>query len=525
MLRIFLISVCAVWCCAAETEEKEPCIETPEVGKYFSSQNFPDNFNKDYDGRQGVNCTFQLKVEEGKKVLLTFYSIDLSSYCDDSYLRILNFNETDENERDNSYLCGKSFNNKKVLSETNELEFQFYHQRWSSYKGWLAKYEAVDSQMDINQQDKYLVHYPGNFVKNRTEQICVESLDGQQYDVTVHLIGKNFDEPFGFRRPPLPPVPRPVPFSSRAALSEESGAEYFEPEENDIPESTETIEGTSEECLEIKTTMKATRAMLRILISGDNGFNEELYRFVNVHTPKDEVLIQTDKGKYKAGSNVTFRWITLDDELKSSGLKVSEIKVTDPKQRIIKQWKLPQNEDGINQQSFALFEEAPLGRYTITVKVDDAREVEATFEVAEYTLPRFEISLKDPSAVVPGSDSTWKVCADYTHGAPVPGSIKASFSIRRNRWEDGQRDYFNKTVDKTSEESSCTDVVLSSEELKDLTKSYSKSTINLDIEFTEDGTEEIQTASSRNTLAKQEFQIEFGSSTNNFVVGGFPYTG
>ena len=53
-------------------------------------------------------------------------------------------------------------------------------------------------------------------------------------------------------------------------------------------------------------------------------------------------------------------------------------------------------------QSFALFEEAPLSRYTITVKVDDAREVEANFEVAEYTLPRFEISLKDPSAVVPG---------------------------------------------------------------------------------------------------------------------------
>ena len=38
------------------------------------------------------------------------------------------------------------------------------------------------------------------------------------------------------------------------------------------------LEGTSEECLEIKTTMKASRAMLRILISGDNGFNEELYR-------------------------------------------------------------------------------------------------------------------------------------------------------------------------------------------------------------------------------------------------------
>ena len=53
-------------------------------------------------------------------------------------------------------------------------------------------------------------------------------------------------------------------------------------------------------------------------------------------------------------------------------------------------------------QSFALFEEAPLGRYTITVKVDDAREVEASFEVAEYTLPRFEISLKEPSAVIPG---------------------------------------------------------------------------------------------------------------------------
>ena len=55
-----------------------------------------------------------------------------------------------------------------------------------------------------------------------------------------------------------------------------------------------------------EVTLEASRSVATSKRNNNNFIFA--FRFVNVHTPKDEVLIQTDKGKYKAGSNVTFRY-------------------------------------------------------------------------------------------------------------------------------------------------------------------------------------------------------------------------
>ena len=126
-------------------------------------------------------------------------------------------------------------------------------------------------------------------------------------------------------------------------------------------------------------------------------------------------MIQTDKGHYKANDPVKFRLLVLDKNLKPPDdlRTIEEIWVEDPRNRRVAQWKEVSVELGLVQREFRLSEEPVLGQYRI-LAAGSSLEEETTFTVSEYVLPKFQLLLAPPPAVVRDAElTTFKVSTYY----------------------------------------------------------------------------------------------------------------
>ena len=103
----------------------------------------------------------------------------------------------------------------------------------------------------------------------------------------------------------------------------------------------------------------------------------------------------------------------VDHDLKPTGLSsVDEIWVEDSRRRRIEQWRDEPLDRGMLQQEFTLTEEPALGDWTIKVK-SGGKKLKAGFKVAEYVLPKFEVNIEAPSAVLRNDRMvTWRVCGN-----------------------------------------------------------------------------------------------------------------
>ena len=119
----------------------------------------------------------------------------------------------------------------------------------------------------------------------------------------------------------------------------------------------------------------------------------------------------------------------LDHDLKPTSLSsVDEIWVEDSRGRRVEQWREEPLNRGILQQEFKLSEEPDLGTWTIKLKTGH-KKLQTTFKVAEYVLPKFEVNIEAPNAVLRDDDEvTWRVCGKYTHGGSVKGVVKSNFT-------------------------------------------------------------------------------------------------
>ncbi|KAJ6633451.1 CD109 antigen [Pseudolycoriella hygida] len=142
------------------------------------------------------------------------------------------------------------------------------------------------------------------------------------------------------------------------------------------------------------------------------------------------VFIQTDKAMYKPGNKVQFRVIVVDKNLNPAKIKKLDIFITDASQNRIEQWLGASISKGIHIGSLQLADTPCLGNWKINVNVDDESS-EKIFEVAEYVLPKFEVTVTAPK------DSTYSdgalmisIKALYTYGENVKGA--ATVTITRN---------------------------------------------------------------------------------------------
>ena len=85
---------------------------------------------------------------------------------------------------------------------------------------------------------------------------------------------------------------------------------------------------------------------------------------------------------------------------------------------------------GLAQLQFKLSEEPQLGSWTVHYIAGSTKD-KTSFTVAEYTLPKFEVEVEGPKAILADSEvAEWRVCGRYTHGGSVKGTITANFTSK-----------------------------------------------------------------------------------------------
>ncbi|XP_055924186.1 alpha-2-macroglobulin-like [Argiope bruennichi] len=151
----------------------------------------------------------------------------------------------------------------------------------------------------------------------------------------------------------------------------------------------------------------------------------------------DIYIIQTDKPLYKPGQTVKFRVLKVDKNLRPSDKEndVADVYVEDPRGTRLFQFKGVHLGKGITQNEFPLADEPVQGTWRITVNKDKDSQT-TTFDVKEYKLPKFEVSIKFPPYVLENADSIpVSVCAQYTYGKPVQAHLNLNTSLEMYAYE------------------------------------------------------------------------------------------
>ncbi|XP_073673454.1 alpha-2-macroglobulin-P-like [Garra rufa] len=131
-----------------------------------------------------------------------------------------------------------------------------------------------------------------------------------------------------------------------------------------------------------------------------------------INPPKNLYFIQSDKPIYKPGQTIKFRIVSLHSNLSVSNCRTPE---------------------------------AAQGYYTINAWDDKNQQISHSFEIKEYVLPKYEVNIDFPLYVTfKDKEVTLKVCAKYTYGKPVLGSVNAEV-CRQNK----ECKKYSLTTDKT----------------------------------------------------------------------------
>ncbi|RVE75125.1 hypothetical protein OJAV_G00013740 [Oryzias javanicus] len=170
-------------------------------------------------------------------------------------------------------------------------------------------------------------------------------------------------------------------------------------------------------------------------------------------------IVQTDKPIYKPGQTVQFRIVSMDTNFLPVKRTYTEVTIEDPYLNRIAQWLDKTIDGGILDLSHATIPEAANGIYTITAETDEGEEISYNFEVKEYVLPKFEVTVNLPGVItLLDEEATMKICGKYTYGKPVLGSVKAEFCRHAypfNWWSPTELKDICVTFNLTTDKSGC----------------------------------------------------------------------
>ena len=168
---------------------------------------------------------------------------------------------------------------------------------------------------------------------------------------------------------------------------------------------------------------RASQHVLQVNGSGGLTFNERTSHSIEFVKKGFTIYIQTDKGIYKPGQTVHMRFIAVYPSLKVHKGKMT-ITISDPKNNKLALWNDVSSASGVVSKDFELSSQPNMGDWKISVDSEDQTK-EATFEVKEYVLPKFEVKIVTSSFASKGNgDIRGSVTAKYTYGKNVEGKAK-----------------------------------------------------------------------------------------------------
>lgn len=155
-------------------------------------------------------------------------------------------------------------------------------------------------------------------------------------------------------------------------------------------------------------------------------------RTIVVNPKKQSIFVQTDKSVYKPSDNIQFRVVVLDAETKPLDPKQVELFITDGADNRVKQFEQVSFKNGVYQNELQLSDLPVMGNWKIHVKVDNGVDFEKIFEVNEYVLPKFEVSIEtNPDIHYKCDKIRATVRAKYTFGKSAAGSATVTAHVEK----------------------------------------------------------------------------------------------
>ncbi|XP_011643182.1 CD109 antigen-like [Pogonomyrmex barbatus] len=265
---------------------------------------------------------------------------------------------------------------------------------------------------------------------------------------------------------------------------------------------------------------ETTPGKYKLIARGLSGI--DFYKSVDVEYVHKSysVFIQTDRAIYKPGHKVMFRCIILDSRLRPSIVRPTDIYIIDGDGNRIKQWNRPPVTHGIFGSELELSQSPVLGKWKLIANVGD-QTFEKEFEVAEYVLPNFEVTIDSPKHVqFKESKITATVQAKYTYGKPVKG--EATITVYPDIFSGVIQPIFQQPVRKVVPINGKVTVdfdILS--ELR-LTDEYERP-VMIDVVVEEELTTRRQNTSIQITLHKHKYTMEL-IRTSEYFKPGLKYT-
>ena len=154
-----------------------------------------------------------------------------------------------------------------------------------------------------------------------------------------------------------------------------------------------------------------------------------------MNTKKRSIYVQTDKSIYKPGDKVQFRILILNGETKPVAAESVQVYITDANYNRIKQYEKVHCIRGVYAQELQLSEEPVLGIWAIHVMINDEDSgFVKNFEIAEYVLPKFDVSLITKSKISKDDDIIVTYSAKYTYGTDVEGTAVVTAQAVDDWW-------------------------------------------------------------------------------------------
>jgi CD109 antigen len=241
---------------------------------------------------------------------------------------------------------------------------------------------------------------------------------------------------------------------------------------------------------------------------------------LDLNTKKFSIFVQTDKSIYKPGDKVQFRVLVLDSSTRPYPAEDVKIYITDGGRNRIKQFSNVKLFKGVYQNELQLSDSPVLGNWLINIEIDGETKSKE-FEVAEYVLPKFEVTVDSPA------HTTFKdgkihatVRAKYTYGKPVKG--QATISAYPILWLGAiqpfiQDNIVRKVIPVDGKGSVDFDI---KEELK-IDGEYERY-VNIEAIFEEELTGRTQNGSTQATIHKFKYDMSLVKETDSYKPG-LPY--
>lgn len=182
------------------------------------------------------------------------------------------------------------------------------------------------------------------------------------------------------------------------------------------------------------------------------GDNFESFKKLHWNKKQHSIFIQTDKSIYKPSDNVQFRVLAVNADTLPLNPTNAEVYISDGADNRVKQFEKVQFKKGVYQNELQLSDLPVMGTWKIHVKLDDGNEAVKGFDVDEYVLPKFEVTIEaNPDANYKDGIVRATVKAKYTFGKIAKGNATVTAEVESWGWWRRNNNNNNKKVSKSVE--------------------------------------------------------------------------